>query len=91
MDSSSEGLSSSTLRISPRLLQYRQEKNRKDAYRKEISGLSSAEGSADSPFDNEAAARVALKHGDLDSALSYRRMAAEAKARSVCWGTAAGA
>ena len=63
----------------PQALMYRQGKSSKDAYKKDIAGLSSAEG----PFDSEAAARVALKHGDLDSALNYRRMAADASERSA--------
>ena len=67
----------------PQALMYGQEKRRKDAYRKEISGLSSAEGSADSPFDNEAAARVAWKYGDHRSALGYRNAATDARARDA--------
>ena len=63
----------------PQALMYGQDKRRKDAYRKEISGLSDVS----TVFNPEEAARVALKHGDLDSALSYRRMAAEAKTRSA--------
>ena len=73
-----EGLASGLSGL-PQALLYRQEKDREDAYKKDIAGLSSA----DSPFDPEAAARVALKHGDLPGASGYRRMAAEATARSA--------
>ena len=85
MASFAEGLASGLSGL-PQALMYGQEKRRKEAeedrkdiYRKDIAGLSSADG----PFDSEAAARIALKHGDIDSALEYRRMAAEAKARTA--------
>ena len=73
MASFAEGLASGLSGL-PQALVYGQEKRSKDAYKKDIAGLSSTEG----PFDYDAAARVALKHGDTDSALSYRRMAADA-------------
>ena len=85
MASFAEGLASSLSGL-PQVLMYGQDKrrkqgeeDRKDAYRKEISGLSDVS----TVFNPEEAARVALKHGDLDSALSYRRMAAEATTRSA--------
>ena len=78
MASFAEGLASGLSGL-PQALLYRQEQDRKDAYKKDIAGLSSTEG----PFDYEAAARVALKHGDTDSSLSYRRMAADAGTRAA--------
>ena len=78
MASFSQGLAQGLSGL-PQALIYRQDKNRKDAYRKAIAGLSSAEG----PFDSEAAARVALEHGDMDSALGYRNAAADARARDA--------
>ena len=65
MASFAEGLASSLSGL-PQVLMYGQEKRRKDAYRKEISGLSNV----GTPFNPEGAARIALKHGDLDSALA---------------------
>ena len=90
MASFAEGLASS-LRGLPQALMYRQSRDREDAYRKEMSGLSSAEGSVDGPFDSESAARVAMKHGDFRSASQYRRMAAADKARSAAGEAADGA
>ena len=78
MASFSQGLAQGLSGL-PQALMYRQERKRKDAYRKDISGLSSV----GNDFDYGAAARVALKHGDITSAFEYRRMGAEANARSA--------
>ena len=82
MASFAEGLASGLSGL-PQALLYRQEQDRKDAYKKDIAGLSSA----DSPFDYEAAARVALKHGDTDSALALSAHGGGSQGRGLLLGS----
>ena len=73
-----EGLASSLQNL-PQAIRYRQDRQREEAYDKDITGLSSADG----PFDPVAAARIAQKYGDHRGAREYRRAGADASARAA--------